>query len=104
MNRNLNKAIKIVRDGGIIIYPTDTAFGIGCRIDDVAAVKKLFKLRKRPGEKAVPVLVSSIKMAGRYAFDIEQLTFDLMKKYWPGGLTVVAKSRQRVPSIVRGGR
>lgn len=103
MNKHLNKAIKIVKSGGIIIYPTDTAFGIGCRIDDIAAVKKLFKLRKRPDEKAVPILVSSVEMAENFTTDKTQLTADLMKKYWPGGLTVVAKSRQSVPSIVRGG-
>ncbi len=103
MNKNLNKAIKIVKNGGIIIFPTDTAFGLGCRIDNENSVRKLFKLRRRPNEKAVPILVSSIKMADCYAFDKKHLTSSLMKKYWPGGLTVVMNSKPNVPGIVRGG-
>ena len=103
MNKNLDNAIKIVKDGGIIIFPTDTAFGMGCRIDDEKSVRKLFTLRRRSNEKAVPILVSGKKMAGKYAFDMEHLIFDIMKEYWPGGLTVVLKSKPNVPSIVRGG-
>lgn len=102
MNKNLNKAIKIVKEGGIIIYPTDTAFGIGCRIDRPDVVRRLFKLRRRSSEKAVPILASSISMAKSYAFDIKQLTIDLMKKYWPGGLTIVLNGNSNVPSVVRG--
>lgn len=102
MNKSLSKAIKIVKDGGIIIYPTDTAFGIGCRIDKEESVRKLFKLRKRPDEKAVPILVSSINMARMYS-GLSGESLKLAKKYWPGGLTVVVKSEPTVPSIVRGG-
>jgi L-threonylcarbamoyladenylate synthase len=104
MNKNLEKAIKVVRDGGIIIYPTDTAFGIGCRIDKVDSVRRLYKIRRRPSEKAVPVLVSSKKMAEEYASDIKPEAFELIEKYWPGGLTLVLRSTvAKVPEIVRGG-
>ena len=44
----IQMAIKVAKDGGIIIYPTDTAFGIGCRIDNHEAVDRLFKIRRRP--------------------------------------------------------
>jgi L-threonylcarbamoyladenylate synthase len=101
MNSNLNKAIRIVKEGGIIIYPTDTAFGIGCRIDDEKTVRKLFKLRKRPDEKAVPILISGIKMAEKYV-EIDDKFKKLTSKYWPGGLTVVAKNKS-VLKVVRGG-
>lgn len=101
MNKNLNKAIKIIRNGGIIIFPTDTAFGIGCRIDDRQAVARLFRLRRRPSEKAVPILVASIEMAEKYAI-ISPSGEDLVKKYWPGGLTIVVNNKE-VPSKVIGG-
>src|SRR5687767_11468951 len=101
MNKNLSEAIKIVKNGGIVIFPTDTAFGIGCRVDREKAVKKLFKLRKRPNDKAVPVLVSSIAMAEEYA-DPSESARKLMKKQWPGGLTIVMKNK-KVSSVVRAG-
>lgn len=104
MNSNLLKAIEIVRNGGIVIFPTDTAFGIGCRIDDREAVLKLFEIRNRPKEKAVPVLVSSIKMAQEYIQEITPEVRRLMKKYWPGALTLVLSAKtSKVPELIRGG-
>ena len=63
---NIKKAISVLNNGGIVIFPTDTAYGIGCRIDDENAVKKLFALRRRPETQATPVLVDSIEMAEKY--------------------------------------
>lgn len=103
MNSRLITAIKKVKEGGIIIFPTDTAFGIGCRIDDAPLVKKLFKTRRRPSEKAVPVLVSSVKMAEEYG-EINDLARKLISKHWPGGLTVVVRAKlDKTNSLVRGG-
>ncbi|EKD67215.1 MAG: Sua5/YciO/YrdC/YwlC family protein, partial [uncultured bacterium] len=59
MKSDVKRAIEVVREGGIVIYPTDTAFGIGCRIDDPKAVDRLFKIRRRPRDQATPVLVDS---------------------------------------------
>lgn len=104
MNKNLNKAIKILKNGGIVIFPTDTAFGIGCRIDNEGAIRKLFELRKRPQDKAVPVLCSSIRMVREYVKDIDPKVQKLMDKYWPGALTVVLLARgERIPNLVRAG-
>lgn len=102
---DIAKAIEILRNGGIVIFPTDTAFGIGCRIDDESAVKRLFTLRKRPETKAVPVLVSSFHMAQEYLQQVPQDVVEkLVEPYWPGALTIVLKSKiDKVPELVRGG-
>lgn len=105
MNQDINKAVEVLQQGGIIIFPTDTAFGIGCRIDDEKAVDRLFKIRKRSTEKATPVLVDTVKMAQDYLEPIPQNVIDqLIEPYWPGALTIVLQSRiGKVPSLVRGG-
>ena len=105
MQDQLKKAIEILRDGGIVIFPTDTAYGIGCRLDDERAVRRLFKIRKRPITQATPVLVDSIEMAKRYLeiipYDVEE---KLIKPYWPGKLTIILDCIiVKVPSLVRGG-
>lgn len=104
MNK-IEKSVKILNDGGIIIFPTDTAFGIGCRIDRSPAIKKLFKIRKRPKSQAVPVLVGNIEMAKEYAENISgDILEKLIKIYWPGALTIILPSRkEKVDSLVRGG-
>jgi L-threonylcarbamoyladenylate synthase len=96
MNPMTHTAAEIVKNGGIVIFPTDTAFGIGCRIDDHAAVDKLFKIRNRPMTQAMPVLVSSIEMALSYYLDPSDVVRRLMKEYWPGALTIVGPCKTNV--------
>jgi len=105
MKAYIKDAIKVLRDGGIVIFPTDTAFGIGCRIDDEKAIEKLFKIRQRPKDQATPVLVDSLEMAKDYLSPIPKDVIDeLIKPYWPGGLTIVLPCRiDKVPKLVRGG-
>lgn len=101
----VKNAIDILKDGGIVIFPTDTAFGIGCRIDSEKSIERLFRIRKRPGSQAVPVLVSSLEMANDYVEEIpNEVQEKLVKKYWPGALTIVFSCKtEKVPSLVRGG-
>ena len=70
MNDQINKAVNILNRGGIVIFPTDTAFGIGCRIDDEKAVQRLFKTRQRPETKTPTVSVSGIEMAKKHWKDV----------------------------------
>jgi len=104
MNNQITEAVKVLNQGGIVIFPTDTAFGIGCRIDNLNAVQKLFKIRKRPESQAVPVLVSDLEMVKKYVKEIpENVVQDLVKSYWPGALTMVLKANKKtVSSFVRG--
>ncbi len=100
---NVNKAIRVLRDGGIVIFPTDTAFGIGCRIDRHDAVDRLFSIRRRSISQAMPVLVSSMAMALAYLNTPSDIVRRLMKEYWPGALTIVAPCRENlVYSPIRG--
>ena len=105
MNSDINKAIKILKQGGIVIFPTDTAFGIGCRIDSEDAIERLFKIRKRPANQAMPVLVDSLAMAKNYLRDIPKDAEEkLIKKYWPGALTLILQCiKEKIPALVRGG-
>lgn len=104
MRKDIQKAIEVLKKGGIIVFPTDTAYGIGCRMDDEKAIERLFKIRKRPKTQATPVLIDSLTMAQRYAKGIKKKVRELMKNYWPGGLTIVLEARENlVPLLVRGG-
>lgn len=98
------QAIKVLKEGGIIIFPTDTAFGIGCRMDKASSVKRLFKIRKRPFFQATPVLVDSIEMAEKYLVSpLSNVVRQMMEKYWPGGLTIIEQcQKEKVTPLVRG--
>lgn len=105
MNIHFNKAKEIIKNGGIVIFPTDTAFGIGCRIDNNDAIQKLFSIRRRPATQAMPVLCASKEMVKQYVTHIpENVEKKIMDKYWPGAVTIILPANlQNVPSLVRGG-
>ena len=63
---HIQKAVEVLRDGGIVIFPTDTAFGIGCLAGNNKSMVRLFELRQRPLTQPTPVLVSSLEMAKCY--------------------------------------
>jgi len=105
MPEEIVRAISVLKNGGIAVFPTDTAFGIGCRIDCKAAVDRLFALRKRPVTKATPVLVDSVAMALAYYQSPSDIVRHLMEQYWPGALTIVATcNKQLIYSPIRGGQ
>lgn len=93
MNKDLKKAADILKKGGVVIFPTDTAFGIGARFDDEKAVRRVFEIKKRSFDNALLVLVDSIKMAEKYVVIPDDVKVKLVLKYWPGGLSLFFRTK-----------
>src|SRR5215510_11354433 len=92
-------ASTIIR-GGIVAYPTDTVYGLGCDPLNVQAIQRLVRVKKRKTGQ-LPVLVDSVGRAAELGrFDLQ--TFQLAKKFWPGPLTIVVPTRTRFPTLVTG--
>lgn len=89
-SQEVSEAVNILNQGGIIIFPTDTAFGIGCRLDMPESIDRLFQIKQRSRLQATPVLVNSSEMAKKYFSNPNALVDRFMKKYWPGALTIVS--------------
>jgi len=83
----------------IIIYPTETCYGIGCSALDKEEVKKIFELKKRPNEKPFIVLVDSINMLKKIA-RVNKTALELAKKYWPGPLSIVLPKKNIIQNEV----
>ena len=79
---------KLIDKGGIVIFPTDTVYGIGCDPTNEPAVINLFTLKKRPLNKTLPLLTFSQTIVSEIA-QISQSAKRLMDKFWPGQLTLV---------------
>lgn len=86
----IEKASQIVSQGGIIIFPTDTVYGIGCNPYNKEAVEKIYKIKSRDIMKSVPVLTYSIETAEKIV-EFDQFTKKIVEKFWPGPLTVILK-------------
>ncbi|MDG7016563.1 MAG: threonylcarbamoyl-AMP synthase [Nitrososphaerota archaeon] len=90
------KAAAVVRGGGLVVYPTDTVYGLGCDPFDEGAVGRLFRAKGR-GSKAVPVLCSSEKKAAELV-TLNPASLRLAREHWPGPLTIVAPLKVEVPA------
>ncbi len=79
MQNEINKALKILQQGGIILYPTDTVWGIGCDATNEAAVKKVYDLKKRIDSKALICLVADERMLSKYVKQIPEAALDIIE-------------------------
>ncbi len=95
---NIKKAASIIRNGGLVIFPTDTVYGIGCDAFNANAIKKIFLAKKRKEDKALPILIADIKQLETLVKEIPPLAKELIKKYWPGQLTIVFYKNKNVPN------
>ncbi len=85
---NIELAVEITKNGGVIICPTDTVYGLICDATNKKAVERLYKIKKRPRNKLIPIFVSDIKMAKKFA-DITPQQEKFLKQVWPGKVTAV---------------
>ncbi len=100
--KTIQEIIRAIKEGKIIVYPTDTVYGLGCAALDVGVVEQLFRVKQRSDSKPIPILVRDIKMAKKLAnINREQEAF--LKKVWPGKITVVFFKKDVVPDIVTAG-
>jgi L-threonylcarbamoyladenylate synthase len=95
---NTMKAAQVVKRGGLVIYPTETVYGLGCDPLNIQAVKRILEI-KGNRNKALPVLAASIMDAEKVAY-ISQNGKKLAAKFWPGPLTMVFPKKQILPDVV----
>ncbi len=93
-DEGIRKSVEIIENGGVIIFPTDTVYGIGCNPYDANAVKKIYEIKSREKIKSLPVLASSIEIVKQITI-IDEFTEKIIKKYWPGPLTLILKLKDK---------
>ena len=91
-DQEIQQAVKVLRNGGVIIFPTDTVWGIGVKADDGGAATKFYEIKKREEDKPSQILVADLEQAEQLGeFNIK--VFDFAERYWPGALTVVVPGK-----------
>ncbi|MCW8980045.1 MAG: L-threonylcarbamoyladenylate synthase [Altibacter sp.] len=79
MEQEINNCLDVLKKGGIILYPTDTVWGIGCDATQPAAVQKIFKLKKREERKSMICLVNDFRMLEQYVERVPEVAYDVLK-------------------------
>lgn len=95
----------LLRAGGVVVYPTDTAYALGCDATNQDAVKKVFTIKTREQAKSLPLIAADLKMVERF-FMLSDAERSLAHRYWPGPLTLVLSVRGTAltPEIIRESR
>jgi L-threonylcarbamoyladenylate synthase len=93
-------ALEILRAGGLVAFPTDTVYGLGCLAFDQAAIESIYVAKDRPLEKAIPILVADVDDLDRVTRDLPERARRLASRFWPGPLTLVLPKRVDLPAAV----
>ena len=91
----LRQAASILRGGGLVAFPTDTVYGLGCAVARPEAVAAIFALKRRPIDRRIPILVGGLEGVAPDAWDVDDRAVALAEAFWPGALTLVLSSRDR---------
>ena len=99
----IKKQAEILKAGKTVIFPTETVYGIGANGLDKNAIKKIYEAKQRPLNKPISLLVSNIDMIESVAKDITDIEYAIIKKFFPGPLTIILKKKEIIPDILTAG-
>lgn len=91
----IQQAAKVLADGGLVIIPTETVYGIAADATNKKALNKLYEIKKRPKDKPFAMLIADESQVEKLASDIPVAAYKLMHKFWPGPLTILLKSKDQ---------
>jgi L-threonylcarbamoyladenylate synthase len=97
------EAVAALSGGGVIAYPTETYYALGARFDMEDALKRLYAVKGRPRDKAMPLVIGSREGLSALALPVNRTAEGLMQKHWPGPLTLVLQAVEGLPELVTSG-
>lgn len=89
-----------IKRGKIVVFPTETVYGIGTNGLDAQAIKRLYEIKQRPKDKPISLLVANMDMIEELAENITEIEYKIMKKFFPGPLTIILKKKKIIPDIL----
>ena len=99
MQESINKALDVLRSGGVILYPTDTIWGIGCDATNDKAVERIYQIKQRADSKSMLVLLDSVAKLDRYVSEVPDIAFDLIEMSDKPLTIIYERSRGLSPNI-----
>jgi len=97
--RLIRKAVDILRQGGIIIYPTDTVYGLGCDLSNKKGIERIYELKRRNRKQPLSFICSDLKHISQYA-KVTDYAYKTMKRLLPGPYTFILEASRLVPKII----
>jgi L-threonylcarbamoyladenylate synthase len=99
----LEEAVRSLNSGGVVVFPTDTLYGLGADVFSLAALQRIFSIKGRRADLALPVLVAGLDQVEAVAQPMSAQAQRLAERFWPGPLTLVRRRSPDLPGLVTGG-
>ena len=103
LQKQIGKGISILKQGGLVAFPTDTVYGLGACVDIQRAVKRLYQIKQRPRSMALPLLLADTSQISEVAEPVSEVAWLLVRNFLPGALTLVLLKSSSVPDIITAG-
>ena len=100
---DLERAVGVLKDGGVVAVPTDTLYGLAADVFNPAAIDRVFDIKGRPQDLALPALVNGWEQVGRVAKNVPPQAQALAERFWPGALTLVVMKAEGLPDRLTAG-
>lgn len=97
----INLAATVLRDGGIVVFPTETVYGLGALADSKFGPHEIFEVKVRPAHLPIPLLVETEDALDTWGVDVPAYAHNIAHKYWPGAVTLVVTASAKVPRDFR---
>jgi tRNA threonylcarbamoyl adenosine modification protein (Sua5/YciO/YrdC/YwlC family) len=97
--RLIDQVVDCLKKGGVIAYPTDTIYGVGCDIFNPKGIKKIHQLKQRDAKKPLSFICADLSDIARYA-KVSNLAFKIMKRHLPGAYTFILEATREVPALM----
>lgn len=97
--RHIRRAAEILRSGGIVAYPTDTVYGIGCDLNDRKAIRRLIEIKDRPKRKPFSVICTDFKDISKFAV-VSNYAYKTMRRFLPGPYTFIVRASNEIPKLM----
>lgn len=102
--RHVDRVVEVLHRGGVIIYPTDTVYGLGCDIFNRKAINRIYQIKQAPSGKPLSFVCADLKDLARYAKNISNASYRMMKRLLPGPYTFILEASRDVPKFMIGKR
>ena len=96
----ISQALAFLQGGGLVAFPTDTVYGLAARVDDEAAIQRLFIAKGREWNKAIAVLIGDVEQISQVAQTMNQSALRLAAAFWPGALTIIVPRAENLPTCL----
>ena len=103
IQKQVEKGISILKKGGVVAFPTDTVYGLGACANIESAVERLYRVKKRPQDMPLPLLLANTSQIREVAERVPEIAWFLVQKFLPGALTLVLPRSDAVPDIITAG-